>query len=77
VYHLADRMDAGAIAAQDWCFVKKGETARELWERALAPMGLRLLVQVVREAQATGALPARPQDETFATRAPRLSEPHG
>ncbi len=30
VYHLADRMDAGAIAAQEWCFVKKGETAREL-----------------------------------------------
>src|SRR3954470_7840777 len=38
VYHLADRMDAGAIAAQEWCFVKKGETARELWERALAPL---------------------------------------
>lgn len=37
IYHLAERMDAGAIAAQDWCFVKKGETARELWERALAP----------------------------------------
>jgi methionyl-tRNA formyltransferase len=36
IYHLADRMDAGAIAAQDWLFVKKGETARELWERALA-----------------------------------------
>jgi len=35
IYHLADRMDAGAIAAQDWVFVKKGETARELWERAL------------------------------------------
>ena len=43
IYHLADRMDAGAIAAQDWVFVKKGETARELWERALAPLGLRLL----------------------------------
>ncbi|MEI8325201.1 MAG: formyltransferase family protein, partial [Betaproteobacteria bacterium] len=40
VYHLADGWDAGAIAAQDWCFVAKGETARELWERALAPMGL-------------------------------------
>ena len=39
VYHLADGWDAGAIAAQDWCFVAKGETARELWERALAPMG--------------------------------------
>lgn len=24
IYHLADRMDAGAIAAQDWVFVKKG-----------------------------------------------------
>ncbi len=30
VYHLADRMDAGAIAAQEWVFVKKGETARKL-----------------------------------------------
>jgi methionyl-tRNA formyltransferase len=72
IYHLADRMDAGAIAAQDWCFVKKGETARELWERALAPMGLRLLAQVIRHVKETGALPARPQDEQFATRAPRL-----
>lgn len=72
VYHLAERMDAGAIAAQDWCFVKQGETARELWERALAPMGLRLLVEVIRTARATGALPARPQDESFATQAPRL-----
>ncbi len=24
VYHLADRMDAGAIAAQEWCFRQKG-----------------------------------------------------
>ena len=72
IYHLADRMDAGAIAAQDWCFVKKGESARDLWERALAPMGLRLLGEVIRHAQRTGALPARPQDEEFATRAPRL-----
>jgi methionyl-tRNA formyltransferase len=72
IYHLADQMDAGAIAAQDWCFVKKGETARELWERALAPMGLRLLAQVIRHVKDTGSLPARPQDEQFATRAPRL-----
>src|SRR4051794_21043989 len=72
VYHLADRMDAGAIAAQDWIFVKKGETARELWERALAPLGLRLLAEVVASAKATGSLPARPQDEQFATLAPAL-----
>ncbi len=72
VYHLADRMDAGAIAAQDWVFVKKGETARELWERALAPLGLRLLAQVIDSAKANGSLPAKPQDEQFATLAPAL-----
>lgn len=74
VYHLADRMDAGAIAAQDWCFVKRGETARELWERALAPMGLRLLGEVIDYARTHGALPGKPQDEQFATKAPSLSE---
>ena len=74
IYHLAERMDAGAIAAQDWCFVRKGETARELWERALAPMGLDLLARVVRDAKATGSLPAKPQDERFATRAPMMQK---
>jgi methionyl-tRNA formyltransferase len=72
IYHLADKLDAGPIAAQDWVFVKKGETARELWERALAPLGLRLLLEVVRHARDEGELPATPQDEEFATRAPRL-----
>ena len=72
IYHLADRMDAGAIAAQDWVFVKKGETARELWERALAPLGLRLLGEVIDTAKAKGSLPAKPQDEQFATLAPAL-----
>jgi methionyl-tRNA formyltransferase len=75
VYHLADRMDAGAIAAQEWCFVKKGETARELWERALAPLGQKLLAEVIDHAKAHNALPGRPQDEQFATKAPSLS-PH-
>jgi methionyl-tRNA formyltransferase len=72
VYHLADRMDAGAIAAQDWCFVGKDETARQLWERALAPMGQKLLAEVIDYARIHGTLPARPQDEQFATKAPAL-----
>ncbi len=72
VYHLADGWDAGAIAAQDWCFVAKGETARELWERALAPMGLALLGQVVRHASVHGEVPAHTQDQRFATRAPMI-----
>ena len=74
IYHLADRMDAGAIAAQDWVFVKKGETARELWERALAPLGLRLLGEVIDYAKAFKTLPAKPQDEQFATKAPSLPD---
>jgi methionyl-tRNA formyltransferase len=73
VYHLADRMDAGAIAAQDWCFVGKDETARQLWERALAPMGQKLLAEVIDYARIHGTLPARPQDEQFATKAPALA----
>jgi methionyl-tRNA formyltransferase len=74
VYHLADRMDAGAIAAQDWCFVGKDETARQLWERALAPMGQRLLGEVIDYAKTHDALPAKPQDEQFATHAPALAD---
>jgi methionyl-tRNA formyltransferase len=75
VYHLAERMDAGAIAGQEWCFVKKGETARELWERALAPLGQKLLAQVIEYAKTHDTLPASAQDEQFATKAPALS-PH-
>ena len=72
VYHLADGWDAGAVAAQDWCFVVHGESARELWERALAPMGLELLGRVARYAREHGTLPAKPQDVRFATRAPMI-----
>src|SRR5262245_40060249 len=72
VYHLAERMDAGAIAAQDWVFVRKGETARELWERALAPLGQKLLGDVIDYAKLHKSLPAKPQDEQFATLAPAL-----
>jgi methionyl-tRNA formyltransferase len=73
IYHLAERMDAGAIAAQEWVFVKKGETARELWERALAPLGQKLLGEVIDYAKVHKSLPARPQDEQFATLAPSLA----
>jgi len=76
IYHLADRMDAGPLAAQDWCFVRPGETARELWERALAPMGLKLLREVVAGAAASGEIPAFPQQEEFATKAPASLTPN-
>ncbi len=74
VYHLADGWDAGAIAAQDWCFVAPDDSARSLWERELAPMGLRLLADVVRHAHLHGSLPAKVQDQRYATRAPMLRQ---
>ncbi len=72
VYHLADGWDKGAIAAQEWCFVLPGESARELWERTLAPMGLKLLAEVLQHARRHGQLQALAQDERFASKAPLL-----
>lgn len=72
VYHLSEGMDEGAIAAQDWCFVYPEDDAGSLWRRALAPLGLRLLMQVVDEIDRTGAAPARPQDPKAVTYAPPL-----
>jgi methionyl-tRNA formyltransferase len=43
-----------------------------LWERALAPLGQRLLAEVIDYAKAHGSLPAKPHDEHFATKAPSL-----
>ncbi|MYZ48799.1 formyltransferase family protein [Propylenella binzhouense] len=74
VYHMSDEMDAGAIAAQDWCFVYPGEDAGELWRRALAPMGLRLLAEVVDFVAAHGYCEARPQDERAITYAPAIKD---
>jgi methionyl-tRNA formyltransferase len=69
VYRLTDRLDAGGIVLQEWCFVRPGESARELWERALAPMGVRLLRTAVQFA-IIGDMPDEPQQEEFATSAP-------
>lgn len=40
---MDDGADTGPIEEQEWCHVLSAETASELWRRALAPMGVRLL----------------------------------
>ena len=72
IYHLSETMDGGAIAAQEWCFVYPDDDAASLWRRALAPMGLRLLVKVVDQIAERGYADAAPQDEKAATAAPPL-----
>jgi methionyl-tRNA formyltransferase len=74
VYHLSDSMDAGLLAAQDWCFVYPDDDAGTLWRRALGPMGQRLLTEVVEHIDDHGEAPAWEQDPKAATYAPALRE---
>ena len=73
VYHLSDGMDEGPIAAQEWCFVYPDDDAGSLWRRALAPMGLRLLVKVVDDIETRGYADAFEQDPKAVTYAPALA----
>jgi methionyl-tRNA formyltransferase len=72
VYHLSDGMDEGAIAAQEWCFVYPDDDAASLWRRALAPMGLRLLMKVINDIDTRGFADAIEQDPKGVTYAPLL-----
>ena len=74
IYHLADRMDAGAIAAQEWCSSRRarprGSCGSARWPRSARSC----LAEVIDYAKAHKSLPAKPQDEQFATKAPSLSD---
>jgi methionyl-tRNA formyltransferase len=72
VYHLSERIDAGLIAAQHWCFVYPDDDAASLWRRALAPLGLRLLMEVVDHIDRHGFAPGWKQDPRAVTYAPAL-----
>lgn len=65
-YWLDDGADTGAIAAQDWCWIRPDDTPAELWRRELAPMGLRLIGHVLAQLDA-GVVPSTPQDPAMAT----------
>ena len=74
VYWLSDALDAGDIAAQDYCFVRPGDTAAELWRRDLFPLGVRLFERVLGDL-ARGVVVRIPQDETLATWEPSWDRP--
>jgi len=73
VYHLSDGMDEGPIAAQEWCFVYADDDAGSLWRRALAPIGLRLLMKVICDIETRGYADAVEQDPKAVTYAPALA----
>lgn len=72
VYWLNETVDGGPIAAQEHVLIRPGDTARELWARDLAPLGLRLFDQVFASLQ-RGELPRTPQEAFLATWEPALS----
>jgi methionyl-tRNA formyltransferase len=74
VYWLSDHVDGGPIAAQDWCFVRPGDDAMALWQRELAPMGLRLFRRALTDIS-SGNIVRIPQDESLATWEPSLDRP--
>lgn len=75
VYRLSNRMDGGPVLAQDWCFVRPQDDAETLWRRDLAPMGVRLLVDVVDRMSREGYIEGTPQDESMATFEPSMTPP--
>jgi len=49
IYWLSDTVDAGDMAAQDYCFIEPYEVAEDLWRDKLFPMGVRLFARVLRD----------------------------
>jgi methionyl-tRNA formyltransferase len=66
VYWLTDHVDGGPIAAQQHLLIPVGSSPQSLWREHLAPLGLRLIAQVLRDLSA-GRKIAVPQDEELAT----------
>lgn len=74
VYWLSNRVDAGPMAAQDWCWVKPDDDASSLWQRELFPMGIRLLRRTLWDL-AAGRVVKAPQNEANATWEPSWDRP--
>jgi methionyl-tRNA formyltransferase len=74
VYWLSNRMDGGPIAAADWCHVRPGASASDLWRDQLFPMGLRLLESVLSDLD-RGLIVRIDQDEACATWEPSWDRP--
>lgn len=74
VYWLSNRVDAGPMAAQDWCWVRPDDDASSLWRRELFPMGVKLLLETMRDLE-QGRVIRAPQNEANATWEPSWNRP--
>jgi methionyl-tRNA formyltransferase len=74
VYWLDDRMDAGPVAAQRYCFVDPCETVYSLWREKLFPMGVEMISEVVMDVS-KGKIVKECQNELHATFEPACNPP--
>ena len=75
VISMTERMDAGAILAQQATAIDPMQTAGEL-EHRLSELGPDLVLQTLAE-YASGDLEPKPQDDRLACRAPKLTKSDG
>jgi methionyl-tRNA formyltransferase len=66
IYYLDDGADTGDIALQEWCFIRKDDTPRTLWERELVPIGVKLFLRVLGEIE-NEIINRKAQDQSLAT----------
>ena len=75
IIRMSVHLDAGDMLAQEAIAIGPEETAGEL-EARLAPLGVRLALQVI-EQIAAGTTQGIKQDKLLATKAPKLTKEHG
>jgi methionyl-tRNA formyltransferase len=77
VFRLVERMDAGPILTRAETFIGETETAGELHDRLATDLGPRAVLEAVAMFE-DGAVPAgERQDESLASRAPKLKKADG
>jgi len=76
VFRMVARMDAGPVLASRWTEIKPEETAGELHDR-LAGIGVDAVNAALRSLEQDPVPAGTPQDESQATRAPKISKIDG
>jgi len=75
VYQLSNRVDGGEVLLQKHAFIRRDDTAKELWRRSLGPLGVALLAEVAGNYEARYWLRGEAQDESLATWEPSIGRP--
>lgn len=74
VFWLSDNVDAGPVAAREWCFVRPDDDAETLYRRELQPMGVRLIARALDDLDA-GRMVRVAQDRHCGSWEPSMDAP--